>query len=37
MDLRLGAKDITNVTKNKEGKERDNQKSSKTVHNSKNM
>ena len=31
VDLRLGAIDTTNVTKNREGKERDNQKSSKTV------
>ena len=37
MDLRLGAIDTTNVNKNRKGKERDNQKSSKTVHNSKNM
>ena len=37
MDLHLNAIDTINVTRNREGKEGDNQKSSKTVHTSKNM
>ena len=37
VDLRLGVIDTTNVKKNRERKERDNQKSSKTIHNRKNM